>query len=78
MHDRIEIDPKRCGGKPVIKGTRIPVIVVLDELANGESFEASLGGYPELAVEDLQAAVQYAKASVEQTEFIATNSAGAS
>jgi uncharacterized protein (DUF433 family) len=35
--ERIEIDPRRCGGTPVIRGTRIPVAVLLDQLAAGES-----------------------------------------
>jgi uncharacterized protein (DUF433 family) len=70
MFDRIEIDPRRCGGTPVIKGTRIPVAVLLDQLAAGESWETLLAGYPELVQEDIQAAILFAKASVEHTEII--------
>jgi len=70
MFDRIEIDPRRCGGTPVIKGTRIPVAVILDQLATGESWESLLRGYPGLIREDIQAAILFAKASVEQTEII--------
>ncbi len=57
MLDRIEIDPRRCGGKPVIKGTRIPVTVILDQLAGAESWDSVLKGYPELTREDIQAAL---------------------
>ena len=70
MFDRIEIDPRRCGGTPVVKGTRIPVAVILDQLANGEKWESLLEGYPELTPEDIQAVLLYAKASVEHTEII--------
>ena len=64
MFDRIEIDPRRCGGTPVVKGTRIPVAVVLDQLAGGETWESVLAGYPELTREDVQAVLLYAKATV--------------
>jgi uncharacterized protein (DUF433 family) len=70
MLDRIEIDPRRCGGTPVIKGTRIPVAVVLDQLADGETWQSVLRGYPELTREDIRAALIFAKASVEHTEII--------
>jgi uncharacterized protein (DUF433 family) len=70
MFDRIEIDPRRCGGKPVVKGTRIPVTVLLDQLATGESWDSILKGYPELGREDIAAALRFAKASVEQTEIV--------
>ncbi|MCD4726199.1 MAG: DUF433 domain-containing protein [Pirellulales bacterium] len=63
MIDRIEIDPRRCGGTPVIRGTRIPVAVVLDQLASGEDWESLLKGYPGLTREDIQAATLFAKAS---------------
>ena len=70
MFERIEIDPRRCGGAPVVKGTRIPVAVVLEQLAAGETWESLLEGYPELTREDIQAVILFAKASVEHTEII--------
>ncbi len=66
--DRIELDPKVCNGRPVIKGTRIPVSVILEEIAEGESWDTLLAGYPELKKEDIQAALIYAKASLDHTE----------
>ena len=72
MSDRIEVDPRRCGGSPVVKGTRIPVAVILDHLAAGESWESLLDGYPELSREDIEAALRYAKASIELTEIVPT------
>ena len=70
MFDRIEIDPRRCGATPVIKGSRIPVAVILDQLADGETWQSVLPGYPELTREDIRAALIFAKASVEHTEII--------
>jgi uncharacterized protein (DUF433 family) len=61
MNDRIEINPRVCGGQPVIKGTRISVVVLLEQLAAGESWDSLLHGYPELSRADVQAACsQYA------------------
>ena len=48
MESSIEIDPRVCAGKPVIRGTRIPVAMILDQLADDESWESLLRGYPEL------------------------------
>ena len=58
--DRISVDPNICHGKVCIKGTRIMVSVVLDNLAAGESVEAILRSYPTLKAEDIQAALWYA------------------
>jgi uncharacterized protein (DUF433 family) len=68
--ERIEIHPRRCGGTPVIRGTRIPVAVILDQFASGETRESILRGYPELAPEDIQAVLLYAKAAIEHTEIV--------
>lgn len=70
---RIEINPKVCNGKPVIKGTRIPVSIILEQLAEGESWEKILSGYPELTREDIHAALHYAKASLDHIEIKAVN-----
>ena len=59
MIDRIEISPRVCDGKPVIAGTRIPVTVILDQLASGESWDSILTGYPELRSEDIAAALEH-------------------
>ena len=67
--DRIELNPLVCNGKPVIRGTRIPVTVIIEQLAEGDSWEQILAGYPELTREDIHAALKYAKASVEHTEL---------
>ena len=57
--DRIELDSRVCNGKPVIKGTRIPVSIIIEQISEGESWESILAGYPELTREDIQAALQY-------------------
>ena len=67
--DRIELNPKVCNGKPVIKGTRIPVTVILEQIAEGESWESILAGYPELTKEDIHAALLYARASLDHSEL---------
>ncbi len=66
--DRVELNPKICNGKPVIKGTRIPVSVILEQIAEGESWKTLLSGYPELTKEDIQAALLYAKSILDHTE----------
>ena len=68
LMDRIELNPRVCDGKPVIKGTRIPVTVILEQIADGETWDALLIGYPELKKEDIQAALLYARASIDHTE----------
>ncbi|MGA2060680.1 MAG: DUF433 domain-containing protein [Thermoguttaceae bacterium] len=70
MFERIEIDPRRCGGSPVIRGTRIPVAVIIDQLASGETWDSLLKGYPELTIDDIRAALLFAKASIENSEII--------
>jgi uncharacterized protein (DUF433 family) len=67
--DRIEFDPKVCNGKPVIKGTRIPVSVVLEYLSEGESWDSLIAGYPELNKKDIQAALRYAMLSLDHIEI---------
>ena len=67
--ERIELNPRVCNGKPVIKGTRIPVTVILEQIAEGASWESILGGYPELNKEDIHAALIYAKASLDHSEL---------
>lgn len=57
--ERITINPSVCHGKACIKGTRIPVSVILDNLAEGISREEILKSYPSLSSEDIQAAIAY-------------------
>lgn len=67
--DRIELNPKVCNGRPVIKGTRIPVSIIIEQIAEGASWDELLAGYPELKREDIQAALFYAKENIEHTDI---------
>jgi uncharacterized protein (DUF433 family) len=75
MSERIEINPRVCGGQPVIKGTRISVTAVLEQLAADESWDSILRGYPELTRADIQAVLDYARRSVLHTEIAAVDAA---
>ena len=66
--DRIEIDPRVCNGKAVIQGTRIPVSVILEQIASGDSWDDIIKGHPELKKEDIQAALLYASALLAHIE----------
>jgi uncharacterized protein (DUF433 family) len=58
--DRISIDPRICHGKPCIKGTRVPVFVILDALASGMTYEGISDDYPSITNDDIKAALYYA------------------
>jgi uncharacterized protein (DUF433 family) len=62
-HDRIVVDPKVLTGKPVVRGTRISVELVVDLLAAGWSHAQILESYPHLTEDDLLACLSYAGAS---------------
>ncbi len=66
---RIEINPEKLLGKPVIKGTRIPVHLIVELVAEGLSPEEILKEYPELELQDIKAALLYA-AKVLEREII--------
>jgi len=71
--ERIELNPKVCNGKPVIKGTRIPVSVIIELVAEGIAWDKILVGYPELTKEDIPAALYYARVAIEHTDLKAVN-----
>jgi len=58
--ERIVMDPEVLSGKRVMKGTRIPVYLILELLAAGMSVDDVLREYPELTREDIQAVLEYA------------------
>jgi uncharacterized protein (DUF433 family) len=60
-HDRIESDPKILKGKPCIKGTRIPVALILGYLAAARNSEDILKEFPDLAPIDVAACLEYAR-----------------
>jgi uncharacterized protein (DUF433 family) len=59
-HERIEINPNIMDGKPVVRGTRIPVELVLRKLGAGMSAEAILADHPRLTQDDIRAAQAFA------------------
>ena len=59
-HERIEINPEVMGGKPVIRGTRVPVEVVLRKLGAGMAPEAIIRDHPRLTLDDIRAAQAFA------------------
>lgn len=65
MEERIVIDPRIRHGKPVIRGTRTPVAIVVGSLAGGMTFEEIQREY-DLAVDDIRAALGFAARLVEQ------------
>ncbi len=68
--DRIQTDPEIMRGKPVIKGTRITVELVLRRLADGVSVDELLEAYPHLERSDILAAFQYASDLIANEEII--------
>ncbi len=58
--ERITVDPAVCHGQACVKGTRIMIAVILDNLAAGIGADEILNSYPTLSVEDIQAALEYA------------------
>ena len=57
---RISVDPRVCGGKPCIRGTRIYIAIILDSLAEGMTAEEIIDNYPHLTRDDVRAALAYA------------------
>jgi len=69
MEDLIEINPKIMVGKPVIKGTRITVDLILEKLAAGETVEDILNSYPHLDRTQILACLEYAHRSI-SSDFV--------
>ena len=60
MNPRIEINPKVCHGKPLIRGTRVLVSTILGALGGGDSRDTVLEDYPNVSAEDIAAALEFA------------------
>ena len=65
MEELIEINPKIMVGKPIIKGTRIKVEMILEKLAAGQSIEDILTQHPRLNREQILACIEYAARSMD-------------
>lgn len=65
--ERITIDPEICHGKPCIRGMRWPVVVLLDLLGSEMTYNEILEDHPELEIEDIYAAINYAVLSLSKS-----------
>ena len=72
--DRIEINPKVMMGKPVIRGTRLTVELILRKLSEGATESDLLEAYPKLKREDIQAAIRYAADTLAHEETVIMSS----
>jgi len=75
-NERIEINPKIMLGKPVIRGTRITVELVLRKLGEGATEAQLLDAYPRLTADDIRAAMTYAAESLAHEENIQVGQPG--
>jgi uncharacterized protein (DUF433 family) len=66
---RITLDPDKMGGVPCIRGLRIPVVTVVEMVADGMDTEEILRAYPDLEPEDIREALRYAAAAVREREI---------
>ncbi len=60
MFDRISFHSEIIGGRACIRGMRIPVAVIVGQIAHGATFDEVMQGYPDLEREDIQQALEYA------------------
>lgn len=67
--NRIVINPRIMVGKPVVRGTRIPVELILKKLGQNIDIKEILKDFPRLTIDDIKAAVMYAESLVENTEI---------
>ena len=69
--DRIEVNPEVLVGKPIIKGTRISVELILDRVADGWTMEDVLASYPHITRDDVLAALSFAAEIFKEEKFVA-------
>jgi len=74
MTERVEINPEVMHGKPVIRGTRVPVELLLRKLAEGATIPDLLDAYPRLSAADILAALDYAADTIAQETVVALSS----
>ncbi len=67
--DRILIDPAIHHGEPCIRGTRVPVSVLVGSIADGETWDRVLASYPQITRDDLSAALRFAAEAVSRFDF---------
>jgi len=72
--DRITIDPAIHHGKPCIKGTRVPVSVIVGSIADGDTHEQIIRSWPQLTAEDIIAALKFAARAAGRADAAALQS----
>ena len=72
---RITVNPRILGGKPVIRGTRISVELILNLLASGAPEDEILEDYPHISKEDIQACLSYAATALKNEVYLSLESA---
>jgi len=68
--DRISIDPAIHHGDPCIKGTRVPISVIVGSIADGDTPEQFIKDYPSITPEDIQAALKFAAEAVNRFDYV--------
>ena len=76
LTDRIEVNPRVMLGKPVIRGTRIPVDLLLRKLSDGATESDLLRAYPRLTRDDIHAAMRYAAEAIAHEEVVSIGPSG--
>jgi uncharacterized protein (DUF433 family) len=72
LAERIEANPEVMLGKPVIRGTRVPVVLILRRISEGATEEDLLESYPHLTRDDIRAAVAFAADTIAYEEIVET------
>ena len=68
--ERIVVDPAIHHGDPCIKGSRVPVSIIVGSIADGDTFEQLIEAYPQLTGDDIKAALKFAAEAVSNADFI--------
>lgn len=66
--ERIQVDPRKMGGVPIIRDLRMPVATIVNMVADGRTVEQILHDFPELEAEDLKQALQFAAAALNERQ----------
>ncbi|HEY3322006.1 MAG TPA: DUF433 domain-containing protein [Planctomycetota bacterium] len=67
--ERVVVDPRICGGKPVVRGTRIYVSIILDSLSENLTPEQIIDHFPNLKLDDIRAALAYGALLAQENTF---------
>ena len=66
--ERIQVDPRKMGGEPIIRDLRMPVATIVNMVADGRTTEQILNDFPELEVEDVRQALRFAATAVTERQ----------